>query len=75
MIKNLLNKFIEKRESIVNLKSGTSFRCVIWQHKGDYVVLKSASLLSDETGHMEPVKIDGEVIIKQVDIDFIQVVT
>lgn len=74
LLNSLFNRFIEKRECIVNMKNGTSFRCVIWSHQGDYLLLKNASLLSTDSGHMKPVQMDGDIVVLRADLDFIQVV-
>ncbi|MFH0902313.1 MAG: hypothetical protein V2A73_16905 [Pseudomonadota bacterium] len=57
------------QRGIVNLKSGSSFRGVIWQRKGGYLTLRNAELLRAKN---EVVEIVGEVAIPERDIEFIQ---
>ena len=57
------------QEGIVNLKNGTSFRGVIWQRKAGFLVLREAKLLK---GRGEAVPVDGEVLVAEHDIEFIQ---
>ena len=57
------------QQGIVNLKSGKSFRGVIWQRKGGYLALRNAELLK---GKGETIEIVGEVAIPERDIEFIQ---
>lgn len=63
----------ELRTVIVNLRSGTSFRGVIWRRTGPFVVVRNTEMLQDR-GQAERHTLDGEVIVKLADIDFIQVV-
>lgn len=63
----------ELKTGIVNLKSGTSFRCVVWRVVGAFVVLRNVEMFQDRD-HTERHAVDGEVIVKLSDIDFIQVV-
>lgn len=58
---------------IVNLASGTAFRGVIWRRRGPWLVLREAELLSDR-GAPASGKVDGEVLVKLADVDFVQVV-
>lgn len=58
-------------KGIVNLKSGSAIRGVIWKRRGGYLILRSAELLrARET----PVAMDGEVLVYERDVDFIQLV-
>lgn len=61
------------RTAIVNLASGTAFRGVIWRRRGPWLVLREAELLSDR-GNPARGKVDGEVLVKLADVDFVQVV-
>lgn len=61
----------ELKTGIVNLKSGTAFRGVIWQ-VGAYTVLRNVEMLQDR-GQSARHVVDGEVIVKSTEIDFIQV--
>lgn len=62
------------KRGIVNLKSGTSFRAVIFRQAGPYLVLRSVEILEDrgvpQNGNAAMV---GEVLVKSSDVDFIQV--
>jgi len=60
------------RTVIVNLTSGTSFRGVIWRRVGPFVVLRNAEIL-DDRGTPVRKAVDGEVVVKLADIDFVQV--
>ena len=64
----------ELKMVIVNLRSGTSFRAVVRQCAGQFVVLRNAEMLQD-LGHAERHIVDGEVIVKLADVDFMQVVS
>jgi hypothetical protein len=58
------------KSGIVNLKNnGPSFRGVIWQKRGPFLVLRSAELLQKDGAR----PLDGEVIVRLADIEFIQV--
>jgi len=65
--------YIEAKTAIVNLRSGTSFRGVIWQQAGDFLVIRKAEMLQDRD-QVERHIMDGEVVVKLADIDFVQVV-
>lgn len=58
------------RTVIVNLKSGKAFRGVVWQRRGDWLVLKNAELLQDG---QKPTPIDGETAVPVADVEFLQV--
>ena len=60
----------ELRTVIVNLKSGTAFRGVVWRRRGPFIILKNAELLKDQAGGN---RLDGEVLVERDDIEFIQV--
>ena len=63
----------ELKTGIINLKSGTSFKGVVWKVAGEFVVLRNVEMLQDRD-HAERHAVDGEVIVEITDIDFIQVV-
>jgi hypothetical protein len=67
-LKSLFRSYPELKTGIVNLKSGTAMRGVIYARAGDWYILRQAALLPDNK------PIDGEVLIKKSDIDFIQIV-
>ena len=60
------------RTVIVNTKTDKAFRGVLWQRKGNLLVLKKAELLKPK-GEITP--IDGELVIDATNVDFIQVVS
>lgn len=55
---------------IVNTKTGLAFRGVLWDRKGAYLVLRNAELLRPKG---ETTAVDGEVVIDQANVDFLQV--
>lgn len=67
---NLLRRYPELREVIVNA-GDNAFRGVLWQRRGDYLVLRNSKLLQPKA---EPVALAGEVVIPAGKVDFIQVV-
>jgi len=56
------------------MKSGTSFRGVVWKVAGTFVVLRNAEILQD-LGKSARHVVDGEVVVNLSEIDFIQVVS
>ena len=58
-------------ESIVNLRGDplVSFRGVIWQRRAGFIILKNAQMFR---ARHEPVAMDGEVLVFEKDIEFIQ---
>jgi hypothetical protein len=69
-------KFLEPsypyRETvIVNLKAGRSFRGVLWQRTGGFLVLKQAVMLRPREA---PLPIDGDTLVAFGEIEFVQVV-
>lgn len=58
------------RRVIVNLTTGTAFAGILWDQRGDVVVLRGAALL--EAGR-EPVPVDGDVLIERARVDYVQV--
>jgi small nuclear ribonucleoprotein (snRNP)-like protein len=71
---DIFRRYPELRTVIVNLRSGTAFRGVVWRRTGPFVVIRNAEMLQDR-GQVERHSLDGEVVVKMADIDFIQVVT
>ena len=59
------------RRVIVNTKTDRAFRGVLWDRRGDYLVLRNAELVK---GRGETVEMDGEVVIPVGNVDFMQVV-
>lgn len=62
----------EMRRVVVNLKSGTVFRGLVWRHAGGYVVIRQAEMLADRDNTAQRA-VDGEVAVMRQDIDFLQV--
>lgn len=60
----------ELKRAIVNLKTGRAFRGVVWGHKGEYMVLRNAEMLEKNGA----TSVDGEVLIRRADVEFIQVI-
>lgn len=56
---------------IVNLKSGRSFRGVLWQRTAGFLVLKQAVMLRPREAALP---IDGECLVPFGDIEFMQIV-
>lgn len=59
----------ELKMVIVNLKSGSAFRGVVWQRRGPFMILRNAEILNGQAAK----SLDGEVLVQRADIDFIQV--
>ena len=64
----------ELKTVIVNLRSGTSFRAVVMKCAGQFVVLRNVTMMQDRDNTARKT-VDGEVIVKLADIDFMQVVS
>lgn len=58
---------------IVNLKSGTAFKAIYYRARGDFVILRNSELLQDRGTRVNSGKVDGEILIRISEIDFIQV--
>ena len=56
---------------IANTKDGQTFRGVIWARKGGYLVLRDAAMLRPKG---ETVPLDGEVLVPEGTVEFLQVV-
>ena len=59
------------RKAIVNLKSGTTLRGVIWRRRGGYLILRNAELLRARDTALA---LDGETLVYEREVDFIQLV-
>lgn len=68
-LRDFFRPFPELKTVIVNLKTGTAFRGVVWQRRGLFLVLKNAEMLQNG----KPTALDGEVIVQMTDIEFMQV--
>lgn len=70
-------RYPEVRRVIINLKSGTALKGLLYKHLDQYIVLREA-VLYQATGKpvgQAPAAVDGEVLVRQADVDFIQVVS
>lgn len=68
----LLNPYPTLKRVIVNLKGADSpsFRGVLWQRRGGYLVLRNVELLK---ARGEVVPLDGEVVVFQENVSFLQI--
>jgi small nuclear ribonucleoprotein (snRNP)-like protein len=66
------NSVAVRRQVVVNLQTGLTFRGVLYKQTGPLLVLKNAQLL--EPGQA-PVELAGEVVIERKTVDFVQVVS
>ena len=71
---NIFRRYPTLATVIVNLRSGTVFRGVYYRQAGPFVVLRQAEMLSDRDSKMEPRPVNGEVLVKSADVDFMQIV-
>ena len=58
------------REVIVNCKTASVFRGVLWKRRRGYLILRQATLLRPGG---ERVAVDGEVMVERANVDFLQV--
>lgn len=58
------------RAVIVTLKSGSSFKGVLWQHDAQAIALRNVQLLSPDA----PTPVDGELVVFVADVDTMQFV-
>jgi hypothetical protein len=61
-----------RKTGIVNLISGTSFRGVIWQVAGTWLVIRNVEMLRNNG---DVTAVDGEVVVSRDHVDFIQLVS
>jgi len=66
-----LTRYPERKTVVVNTKSKTVFRGVLWQRTRRHLVLKNVVLLSPGGG---AAPMDGEVLVPAENVEFIQVV-
>jgi len=59
-----------KRSVIVNLKTGKSFRGILWATRVRFIVLRKAEFLKTRS---EAVPVDHELVFYRENIEFIQV--
>ncbi len=70
----LFQRYPVLERGIINLKSGTVFRGVIYRKVNGYLVLVQVEMLSDRDSKMDPKVTNGEVLVRLDDVDFIQIV-
>jgi hypothetical protein len=68
---SLFDRYPVLKRVIVNTKTGTVIRGLLWQRRGGYLVLKEAELLEPKA---KPLAMDGEAAIPEGNVDFLQVV-
>jgi hypothetical protein len=75
-IRRLFRPYLELKRGIVNLKSGTAFRGVVYAVRGPLLVMRQVEMLNDRGTLLKgtPPVVDGEVVIARSEIDFVQVV-
>lgn len=64
------DRLMVRRKVVVNLVGDRAISGVLWRRRGGLVVLKQAEL--HEPG-VEPVPMDGDVLIERSRVDFVQV--
>ena len=70
----LFVKYHELKPCIVNLKSGTSFKCLIYSDARGMMILKNVEILSDRGAKTKPTRVDGDVVVIKNDVDFVQII-
>lgn len=67
--------YLELKQVIVNLKTGTAFRGVVYKQADGWLVLRSAEIVADRGKPLagKAPALDGEVLVMRGDVDFIQV--
>lgn len=72
----MFRPYVEMKRVIVNLKTGTVFRAVAYSHKGPWLILRQAEMLSDRgTPAASKPRVDGEVLVHLNELDFVQIVS
>lgn len=67
----LFTRYPVLRRVIVNLKTGKAFRGVLWERRGEYLVLRDAQMIREREG---PLPVDGELVVDKTNVDFMQVI-
>ncbi len=67
----LFTRYPMLRKVVINTKTGRAIRGVLWERRGEYLVLRGAELLGERR---EAVAMDGDVLIDKSNVDFMQVV-
>lgn len=57
-----------RRKVIVNLKSGRSFRGILYKQAGPLLILRHVEMM--ESG--QAIRVDGEVVVERHEVEFIQ---
>lgn len=69
-----LRPYVVLKQVILNLRSGTAFRGVVYAQHGKWLELRNASIVSDRGVDLKgPRTVDGSVLVLLSDIDFVQV--
>lgn len=66
---SLLERYM-RDDVVVTLKTGTGFRGVLFEFDDRVLVLRSAE--ARERDSTSPVAVDGDVVLRWVDVDFVQ---
>lgn len=61
-------RFVLRRQAVVNLDDGTAIQGYLVSRAGPLLVLKNATVLERD---VEPVKVDGDVVIERRRVTFI----
>ena len=62
-------KLVVGKPVIVNLKTGRAFRGVLFETRGELLVLRNADLIEED----RVVPVEGSVVVERRHVDFIQV--
>jgi hypothetical protein len=65
--------YLELRAAILNLKTGTSFKGIVYRRVGGFIVLHDAELITDQHNPVRKL-LDGEVLVDEKNIDFVQLI-
>ncbi|HUV94560.1 MAG TPA: hypothetical protein VMX14_07000 [Anaerolineae bacterium] len=68
----IFQRYPECAQVIVNCKTDSAFRGVLWRRRRGYLVLRNATLMRGPKG---PIGLDGEIVIDARNVDFIQVIS
>jgi hypothetical protein len=64
------NSYPYRHTVLVTLKTGTTFRGILWNRCSGWLILRHAELLKDKATAMV---LPGEVLVDRRDIEFVQV--
>lgn len=60
-----------RRQVLVSLDTGSAFRGLLWARRGRFLVLRDVQHLG---ANVEPVQMDGEVVVEQSRVEFVQAI-